>query len=263
LQGDYINCPFSKDEYYEFVHELEQAKRIPLKSFEIDINRGVDTNRENYYEACLPVEILARRGKDTLAYGTMRPVGLRDPKTKRRPFAVVQLRQDNLANTLYNLVGFQTNLVISEQERIFKMIPGLQNGEFVRYGQMHRNLFINSPALLNQTLSMKDNEDILFAGQITGAEGYVSSIGTGLLAGINVARLIEEKKPLILPGDSMLGALIYYITHASINSFQPMKANFGLLPELEIGRKSNKSKRRMLKAEKALASIERIAELIS
>ena len=242
-QGDYINCPFSEDEYYEFVHELKYAKRIPLKPFELDINRGVNTNRENYYEACLPVEILAGRGKDTLAYGPMRPVGLRDPKTNKRPFAVVQLRQDNLANTLYNLVGFQTNLVISEQERILRMIPGLRNGEFVRYGQMHRNIFINAPAILNSTLSMRENQDILFAGQITGSEGYVSSIGTGLLAGINAARFIQGEPPIILPRITMLGALIYYITHASKKNFQPMKANFGLLPELEIGRRNSKSKR--------------------
>lgn len=255
LQGDYINCPFAEEEYYSFVKELITAKRISLKAFEVEINKGVNTNKVNYYEACLPVEVLAKRGKDTLSYGPMRPVGLRNPRTGERPFAVVQLRQDNIANTLYNLVGFQTNLTIPEQKKVFRMIPGLKNAEFIRFGQMHRNLFVNSPAILNRTLSLKRHEEILFAGQITGAEGYVSSIGTGLLAGINAARIIMGKDPIMLPKESMLGALIYYITHASVDNFQPMKANFGILPNIDTTKRVNKTKRRMLKAEKALEAI--------
>ena len=189
-EGDYINCPFTKDQYQNFVAELLKAKRIPLKSFEECIAQGVKAGAHHFFEGCLPVEIIASRGEKSLAFGPMRPVGLNDPKTGQRPYAVVQLRQDNVAGTLFNLVGFQTNLKIHEQERIFRMIPGLANAEFVRYGQMHRNTFISSPTVLNPTLQAKNRNDLFFAGQITGVEGYMGNIATGLFAGLNMAPFI-------------------------------------------------------------------------
>ncbi|MCA9982589.1 MAG: methylenetetrahydrofolate--tRNA-(uracil(54)-C(5))-methyltransferase (FADH(2)-oxidizing) TrmFO, partial [Anaerolineales bacterium] len=182
---------------------------------------------------CLPIEVLAGRGDKALAYGPMRPVGLRDPRTGRRPHAVVQLRQDNLAGTLYNLVGFQTNIRWPEQKRILRMIPGLEQAEFVRLGQMHRNTFINSPLLLAPSLQLRTRPDLFFAGQIIGSEGYVGSAAGGLLAGINAARLAAGLEPVVMPRESMLGALMHYVTSADSQYFQPMKANFGLLPPLE------------------------------
>ncbi len=194
---------------------------------------GVKAGRKEYFESCLPIEILAQRSRQALAYGPLRPVGLVDIRTGRKPYAVVQLRQDNLAGTLFNIVGFQTNLTVSEQRRVFRLIPGLENVEFERYGQMHRNTFIYSPALLNPTLQCKSRPDLFFAGQITGVEGYVGNIATGLLAGVNAARKIMGVEPVELPRTTMLGALCYYITHASPEDFQPMKANFGILPEFD------------------------------
>ena len=232
-EGDYINCPFTREEYETFVDELLQAKRIPLREFEQDIIHGVKAGDGIFFEGCLPVEILAARGQRSLAFGPMRPVGLTDPRTGRRPHAVIQLRQDNLAGTLYNLVGFQTNLAFSEQNRIFRLIPGLENAEFERYGQMHRNTFIASPALLQSTLQFRTHSELFFAGQITGVEGYMGNIATGLLAGINAARLLQHQPCLTAPLTSMLGALCHYVTHAELKSFQPMKANFGILPELD------------------------------
>jgi methylenetetrahydrofolate--tRNA-(uracil-5-)-methyltransferase len=231
--GDYINCPMNRDEYYAFVDALVNAERIALKSFERDLETGVRAGAHHFFEGCLPVEILARRGQDALAYGPMRPVGLTDPRTGRRPFAVVQLRQDNLAGTLYNLVGFQTNLTFPEQRRVLRMIPGLEQAEFARYGQMHRNTFIYSPAYLLPTLQFNIRDDLFFAGQITGVEGYVGNIATGWLAGWNAARTIQGLPALALPPTTMLGALCRYITQASAADFQPMKANFGILPPLE------------------------------
>ena len=186
-EGDYINCPFTKEEYYTFVEALLQAQRIELRSFEDAIKSGVKAG--HFFEGCLPVEIIAERGIDSLAFGPMRPVGLRDPRTGKRPYAVVQLRQDNLAGSLYNLVGFQTNLKFPEQKRVLRLIPGLENAEFLRYGQMHRNTFIASPKLLRPTLQHIQRDDLFFAGQITGVEGYMGNIATGLLAGINAARM--------------------------------------------------------------------------
>lgn len=231
--GDYINCPLDKSEYYEFIDALVTAEKIDLKDFEKDLEKGVHAGAEQYFEGCLPVEILAKRGKDSLSYGPMRPVGLINPHNGKRPYAVLQLRQDNLAGTLYNMVGFQTNLKFQEQKRVFRMIPGLERAEFVRYGQMHRNTFIFSPALLRKTLQYHNREDLFFAGQITGVEGYVGNIATGLLAGWNLARILQGSDPVILPSTTMLGALIVYITQASAKDFQPMKANFGILPPLE------------------------------
>jgi methylenetetrahydrofolate--tRNA-(uracil-5-)-methyltransferase len=243
-EGDYINCPLNRDEYDAFVNALLTAERIELKEFEIELERGVKAGAHSFFEGCLPVEILAQRGRETLAFGPMRPVGLVEPKTGRRPYAIVQLRQDNLSGSLYNLVGFQTNIKFAEQRRVFRMIPGLEQAEFSRYGQMHRNTFIYSPALLRPTLQFIKRDDLFFAGQITGVEGYVGNFATGLLAGWNAARLLKGREPLVLPRTTMLGALCHYITHASSVDFQPMKANFGILPHLEAGiEKSRRGKR--------------------
>ena len=252
--GDYINCPFTKDEYYHFVDALLHAECIELRSFEEAIRTGVTAG--HFFEGCLPVEIIAERGKDSLAFGPMRPVGLKDPRTGRRPYAIVQLRQDNLAGNLYNLVGFQTNLKYPEQQRVFRLIPGLEKAEFVRYGQMHRNTFIASPKLLRPTLQFIDRDDLFFAGQITGVEGYMGNIATGLLAGINAA-LFHKRQPLItLPPTTMLGALCHYVTHADLKDFQPMKANFGILPSLEGTKRLGKRERAKAYADRALADLE-------
>ena len=256
-EGDYINCPMTAEEYETFIEALISAERIELKSFELDLESGVKAGSHKFFEGCLPVEVLARRGKDSLAFGPLRPVGLRDPRTGRRPHAVVQLRQDNLAGTLYNLVGFQTNLKFPEQCRVLRLIPGLENAEFARYGQMHRNTFIFSPAHLRPTLQSQQREDLFFAGQITGVEGYVGNIATGLLAGWNAARLLTGKPPVTLPPTTMLGALCYYITHADAADFQPMKANFGILPPLEMTGKGRRNKRQRAQAyvERAMSDL--------
>ena len=251
-EGDYINCPFTKEEYLAFVNELESAERIELHDFEKEMESGVKAGVHQFFEGCLPVEIIAQRGTDSLAYGPMRPVGLIDPRTGKRPYAVLQLRQDNLAGTMYNLVGFQTNLKFPEQRRVFRMIPGLENAEFLRYGQMHRNTFIFSPKLLEPTLQFRTREDLLFAGQITGIEGYVGNIASGLLAGMNAANLMEGKPLLTLPPETMLGALCHYVTHADEKDFQPMKANFGIVPPLTDKVRRNKRQRAAAYAERAL-----------
>ncbi|MEM7346754.1 MAG: methylenetetrahydrofolate--tRNA-(uracil(54)-C(5))-methyltransferase (FADH(2)-oxidizing) TrmFO [Chloroflexota bacterium] len=224
-EGDYINCPFNEDEYHAFVTALRNAEQIELKQFEKE--------DKHFFEMCLPVEEIARRGDKALAFGPMRPVGLTDPRTGHRPHAILQLRQDNLAGTLYNLVGFQTNLRWGEQRRVFRMIPGLEEAEFMRYGMMHRNTYINAPTLLEPTMQWHTRPDLFFAGQITGVEGYVGNAATGLLAGLNAARLLQGKQVVTLPQTTMLGALCHYVTHAEPKDFQPMKANFGLMPPLE------------------------------
>ena len=258
-EGDYINCPFTKEEYYTFVHALLQAQRIELRAFEDAIKSGVKAG--HFFEGCLPVEIIAERGVDSLAFGPMRPVGLRNPKTGKRPYAVVQLRQDNLAGSLYNLVGFQTNLKFPEQKRVLRLIPGLENAEFLRYGQMHRNTFIASPKLLRPTLQHKQRDDLFFAGQITGVEGYMGNIATGLLAGWNAARLYEDQDPVTLPQTTMLGALCHYVTHADLKDFQPMKANFGILPPLELTSKIGKRERGSAYANRALADLSQMLSM--
>ena len=222
--ADYINCPLSREEYDAFVDALVSAETIERKSFE----------REDklFFEGCLPIEVMAKRGRASLSYGPLRPIGLRDPRTGRRPWAVVQLRQDNFAATMYNIVGFQTNLKWSEQARVFRMIPGLAQAEFYRYGMMHRNTFINAPQLLEPTMQYRHRGDLFFAGQITGVEGYVGNAATGCLAGLNAARYLAGEGLLVFPPETMIGALCAYITSAESSSFQPMKASFGILPPL-------------------------------
>ena len=255
--GDYINCPFTKEKYESFVKELVKAERIELRAFEDAIREGVKAGAHHFFEGCLPVEIIAERGHDSLAFGPMRPVGLTDPRTGCRPYAVVQLRQDNLAGNLFNLVGFQTNLKFPEQRRVLRLIPGLENAEFERYGQMHRNTFLASPKLLRPTLQHKTRDDLFFAGQITGVEGYMGNIATGLLAGINAAHQIQEQPLLTLPKTTMLGALCHYVTHADLADFQPMKANFGILPPLEqTGKKLGKRERGQAYAARAISDLE-------
>ena len=222
--GDYINCPMNKEEYTRFYAELINAESALLH----DIDKPLKV-----YEGCMPVEVLAKRGEDSIRFGPLKPVGLRDPRTGHRPWAVVQLRKENQGGTLYNMVGFQTNLKFGEQKRVFSLIPGLENAEFVRYGVMHRNTFINSPKLLNNDLSLKKNNNIFFAGQISGVEGYMESAASGIIAGINAVNRLENIKPLILPKYTMIGALLSYICDESVKDFQPMGANFGILPQLE------------------------------
>jgi methylenetetrahydrofolate--tRNA-(uracil-5-)-methyltransferase len=261
--GDYINCPMTSEQYYAFATELAHAQRIELKSFEEQLEDGVKAGMHKFFEGCLPVEVIAQRGRDTLAFGPLRPVGLIDPRTGKRPHAVVQLRQDDLAGSLYNLVGFQTNLKFTEQKRVFRLIPGLEEAEFARFGQMHRNTFIFSPKLLAPTLQFYNREDLFFAGQITGVEGYAGNIATGLLAGLNSSRYILGEKPIQLPETTMLGALCHYITHASSADFQPMKANFGLLPPLDgVGKgRRNKRQRMAMYAQRALEDLDNFIKL--
>jgi methylenetetrahydrofolate--tRNA-(uracil-5-)-methyltransferase len=244
--ADYINCPMNRDEYDAFVEALLGAERNPLRDFEHEDKR--------FFEACLPVEVLAARGHDALAYGPLRPVGLTDPRTGRRPHAVVQLRQDNRAGTLYNLVGFQTNLKWPEQRRVFGMIPGLERAEWVRYGQMHRNTYLNAPACLQATGQWRGRDDLFFAGQITGTEGYLGSTASGLLAGANAARRLLGRPEVVPPPETMLGALMRYISTSEEVPFQPMKANFGLLPAMEPPVR-NKRARYQAYAERAQAML--------
>lgn len=246
-EGDYINCPFDKDDYEAFVQAVIAAPKIELKAFEQELER--------YFEGCMPIEVLAGRGMKSLAFGPMRPVGLRDPRTDRRPYAVVQLRQDNVAGTLYNMVGFQTNIRWGAQEEVLRMIPGLRHAEFERMGQMHRNTFINSPTLLEPTLRCRNRADLFFAGQITGTEGYVGSTMGGLIAGLNMVRLLQNEPLLQLPPTSMMGALLHYITHAEPENFQPMKAAMGLLPDFDAPIR-NKQKRYTAYAERAKRDLE-------
>jgi len=245
-EGDYINCPMSETEFDGFVRALLAAERIELRDFEAEDAR--------FFERCLPIEVIAERGPQALAFGPMRPVGLTDPRTGRRPHAIVQLRQDDAAGSLYNLVGFQTNLRWPEQRRVLRLIPGLQEAEFVRLGQMHRNTYLSSPALLTDTLAWLERPDLFFAGQITGIEGYVGNIAAGLVAGVNAARHLAGQGPWRLAPDTMIGALCRYVTEADAGTFQPMKANFGLLPPLQPPVRG-KRRRQAAYADRALASL--------
>lgn len=243
---DYLNCPMNEEEYRRFYDALLEA--------EVYSGHG-DEEEEKYFEGCMPVEVLASRGYQTLLYGPLKPVGLVNPKTGARPFAVVQLRQDNAAATLYNLVGFQTRLRWPDQKRVFSLIPGLENAEFVRYGVMHRNTYINSPRLLLPTLQFKERKNLFFAGQITGVEGYVESAAMGLVAGFNAARLALGKSPFILPPTTAHGALCRYITTADPGNFQPMNVNFGIFPPLE-GKVPRKA-RKLAQSQRALEELEK------
>jgi methylenetetrahydrofolate--tRNA-(uracil-5-)-methyltransferase len=253
-EGDYINCPMNKEQYNIFVDALIQAEKINIREFETDIQSGVTAGAGNFFEGCLPVEVMASRGPDTLAFGPLTPRGLLH-HTEERPYAIVQLRRDNLAGSLYNIVGFQTNLKFPEQKRVFRLIPGLENADFFRYGQMHRNTFLFSPDILNQSLQTKKRADLFIAGQLTGVEGYMGNIATGLLAGINIARLIQNKSLFELPETTMLGALTHYITHAREKDFQPMKANFGILPP-HAKKIRDKRKRYLLYTERGLSDLQ-------
>ena len=248
--ADYLNCPMTKEEYLAFYEALIHAESAPLHDFEKEAMR--------VYEGCMPVEVLAKRGEDAIRYGMMKPVGLTDPHTGKRPYAVVQLRKENRAGTLWNLVGFQTNLKWGEQKRVFSMIPGLEHAEFVRYGVMHRNSFLDSPRLLDQTYALRKEPRIRFAGQMTGVEGYMESAGSGILAGLNTVREIRGEEPLILPRETMLGALTAYITDPYQENLQPMGANMGILPMPE-GRfrgKDGKQRKYQAYAERALAALD-------
>lgn len=244
-EAAYLNCPMTEEEFDAFYEALIAAETAELKSFE----------KEIYFEGCMPIEVMMRRGKQTALFGPMKPVGLLNPHTGKLPHAVIQLRQDNAAGTLYNMVGFQTHLKWGEQKRVFSMIPGLENAEFVRYGVMHRNTFINSPKLLKPTYQTQARETLFFAGQMTGVEGYVESAASGLIAGLNAARLAQGRDPLVLPEQTTLGSMAHYITTADFKHFQPMNANFGLFPPLETRIKSKKEKNEAI-ANRALEKIE-------
>lgn len=251
--ADYINCPMNKEEYLAFYQALLNAEKAEIKDFE----------KKLIFEGCMPVEVMAERGPDTLRYGPLKPVGLLDPKTGKTPYAVVQLRQDNKEGTLYNMVGFQTRLKWGEQKRVFAMIPALEKAEFVRYGVMHRNTFINSPELLSPSYRLKSRKNLFFAGQITGVEGYVESTASGLVAGINAYRVLEGLKEVYFPNTTAIGALAYYVSTSSVGNFQPMNINFGLIEELKptnsegkhLKIKDKRVKNRMI-SERALSVIE-------
>ena len=246
-EGDYVNCPMNKEEYDRFVEALVTAERAPVHSF--------DARDPKVYEGCMPIEVLASRGHDAIRFGPMKPVGLRDPRTGHRPWAVLQLRTENREKTLFNLVGFQTNLKFGEQKRVFGMIPGLARAEFVRYGVMHRNTFLNSPQLLDGDFSFRRRPGLYFAGQITGVEGYMESAGSGILAGINLARRLEGREPLLLPETTMLGALSRHVSQYAGKDFQPMGANFGVLPPLPE-KIRDKRQRYMALSQRALCDLE-------
>lgn len=252
--ADYINCPMNKEEYLAFHKALVNAERVQLKDFE--------THPFSVYEGCMPIEVLASRGVDTMRFGPMKPVGITDKRTGKRPYAVIQLRHENSEGTLFNLVGFQTNLKFGEQKRVFSMIPGLENAEFMRYGVMHRNTFINSPELLNADFSMREHPDIYFAGQITGVEGYMESAASGIIAGIAAARKIKGLEPLVLPNDTMTGALSRYISDPfNAGKFQPMGANMGILPDIGV-RIKDKKERYGAYADRAVRSLRSETERI-
>lgn len=252
-KGDdaYLNCPFDQEEYERFWEALVKAEKAPRKSFE----------RELHFEGCMPVEAIAARGKETLLFGPMKPVGLVDPSTGKRPYAVVQLRQENNEGTMYNLVGFQTSLKWDEQRRVLRLIPGLENAELARLGVMHRNTYINSPVLLDLSFQSKKRETLFFAGQITGVEGYVESAASGLMAGINAARIVMGQKPLAFPRETAHGSLAHYITTADPARFQPMNINFGLFPPVDVKTRDKKERYRMI-GNRALDTIEKFKEIL-
>lgn len=231
-EAAYLNCPMTEEEFNRFYDALIAAETVPLKEFE----------KEIFFEGCMPIEVMAARGRKTMLFGPLKPVGLEDPRTGKRPHAVVQLRQDDAAGTLYNIVGFQTHLKWGPQKEVIQMIPGLEQAEIVRYGVMHRNTFINSPQILRSTYQMKTNDNLFFAGQMTGVEGYVESAASGLIAGINAARLAENKEPIEFPAQTAMGSMAHYITKTNPKGFQPMNVNFGLLPGLDVKIRDKKAR---------------------
>ncbi|PCK21497.1 methylenetetrahydrofolate--tRNA-(uracil(54)-C(5))-methyltransferase (FADH(2)-oxidizing) TrmFO [Bacillus pumilus] len=248
-EAAYLNCPMTEEEFDRFYDALISAETVPLKEFE----------KEIFFEGCMPIEVMAKRGKKTMLFGPMKPVGLEDPKTGKRPYAVVQLRQDDAAGTLYNIVGFQTHLKWGDQKEVFRLIPGLEQAEIVRYGVMHRNTFINSPSLLKPTYQFKNRDDLFFAGQMTGVEGYVESAASGLVAGINAARFVKGEELVTLPEETAIGSMAHYITSTNKKSFQPMNANFGLLKDLGV-RIKNKQERYAEYAKRAIETIQTISK---
>jgi len=251
-EAAYLNCPMTEEEFNRFYDALIAAETVPLKEFE----------KEIFFEGCMPVEVMASRGRQTLVFGPMKPVGLEDPKTGETPYAVVQLRQDDAAGTLYNIVGFQTHLKWGPQKEVLQLIPGLENAEIVRYGVMHRNTFINSPKLLRPTYQYKNRDDLFFAGQMTGVEGYVESAASGLLAGVNAARLVKGEEPVVLPAVTAMGSMANYITSTNAKNFQPMNANFGLFAPLEKKIKK-KQERNEAYANRALETIQNYVNIQS
>ena len=249
--ADYINCPMTKEQYDLFYEALISAEEAELKAFDKESQENIKV-----FEGCMPVEVMARRGRDTLCYGPLKPVGLIDPRVGKESYAVVQLRKENKEGTMFNLVGFQTHLTFPEQRRVFRMIPGLENAEFLRYGVMHRNTYLNSPDLLSVDYSMRKNPSVFFAGQMTGVEGYVESAGSGLLAGINAARRLQEKEALILPEETMLGAMAKYVSHGGVGDFTPMNANFGLVPLLGYRVRGGKAAKNEKLSERALGILD-------
>ncbi|MBW9313412.1 FADH(2)-oxidizing methylenetetrahydrofolate--tRNA-(uracil(54)-C(5))-methyltransferase TrmFO [Bacillus subtilis] len=250
-EAAYLNCPMTEEEFDRFHEALTSAETVPLKEFE----------KEIFFEGCMPIEVMAKRGKKTMLFGPMKPVGLEHPVTGKRPYAVVQLRQDDAAGTLYNIVGFQTHLKWGDQKEVLKLIPGLENVEIVRYGVMHRNTFINSPSLLKPTYQFKNRCDLFFAGQMTGVEGYVESAASGLVAGINAAKLVLGEELVIFPQETAIGSMAHYITTTNQKNFQPMNANFGLLKELPVKIK-NKKERNEQYANRAIETIQTISKTI-
>lgn len=250
-EAAYLNCPMTEEEFNRFYDALISAETAPLKEFE----------KEIFFEGCMPIEVMAARGKKTMLFGPLKPVGLEDPRTGKRPFAVVQLRQDDAAGKLFNMVGFQTHLKWGAQKEVFRMIPGLENAEIVRYGVMHRNTFINSPKVLKATYQFRGREDLFFAGQMTGVEGYVESAASGLIAGINAARLVRGQQPVEFPQETAIGSMARYITTTSPDHFQPMNANFGLFPELPT-RIKGKQERNLQYAERALQTIQNFVKVL-
>jgi len=245
-EGAYVNCPLTKDEYERFVQELLSAEKVPLHPFE----------EPKYFEGCLPIEVMAERGIDTLRYGPMKPKGLIDPRTGKEPYAVVQLRPENAERTLYNMVGFQTKLKYHEQERVFRLIPGLEKAEFARYGSIHRNTFVNAPKVLTPYLQLKNYPNVFLAGQITGVEGYVESTAMGLVAAINAYRLIKGKDLVIPPPETAIGSLVHYLQFSNPKHFQPMNVNWGLFPEISGKRKFKKEEKVRALVERALKALE-------
>lgn len=250
-EAAYLNCPMTEAEFDRFYEALVTAETVPVKEFE----------KEVFFEGCMPIEVMASRGKKTMLFGPMKPVGLDDPRTGRRPYAVVQLRQDDAAGTLFNIVGFQTHLKWGAQKEVIQLIPGLEDAEIIRYGVMHRNTFINSPKVLKATYQFRDQEELFFAGQMTGVEGYVESAASGLVAGLNAARLVRGETPVEFPAETAIGSMAKYITTANPNSFQPMNANFGLFPELPV-RIKNKQERNLQHASRALETIQNFVKFL-